>query len=256
MNRSTIVAAGLVLTGCLVAWADRPIQRDGQPEVEEQEQPNVPGPTDLEWHILNFSGGSPTFIPERVLASRPLEELGFSSSGLSRITGLDRYAAPPGCQPRMGRSGRGAFASFSIEEAIASEPVAFAGTVKRIVPGLSTWELFVGRAVYVEIEEVIHGDISPIGREVAFVIPGGTILLEGKPICTDPEDGLHQPLVGDRLVVAGVPSGFDPFSFQEVLVLPVMANEVRPVDSPILGVDAQPVPYRRLVPDLSKEQRE
>lgn len=100
---------------------------------------------------------------------------------------------------------------------------------------------------------MLHGDFSPSLGMVAFVIPGETILIDGTPVCSDPDEGLHQPLVGDRLVVAGVPSDRDPLSFQEVLVLPIMGAEVLPVESPILGPDAQPISVDRIVPDCARD---
>lgn len=238
------------------ASGDRLIQqKEPQPTPTAPEPPSEPAATDLEWRTLNFGGGSLTFIPEKVLATRTLEELGLTGSEISGVSRLKRKAQPPACQWwRMPPAGRGAYASFSIEEAIASEPVAFVGTVKRIVPGLSNWSIFVGRAVYVEVEHVLHGDFSPSLGMVAFVIPGGTIVIEGTPVCSDPDDGLHQPLVGDRLVVAGIPSDQDPLSFQEVLVLPILGAEVLPVESPLLGADAQPISVERIVPELRQEQ--
>lgn len=228
----------LILIAALCAEAERP-----RPERE----------VDPAWRSLYFGGPSPSFIPERVLAARSLEELGLTDSEISRIEWL-KESQPPHCHRLASRAPRGQYASFTIEEAIASEPIAFVGEVQRIVPGISNWQLFVGSAVYLKVEEVLHGDYSPPNGMAAITVPGGTVLLDGMRVCTQPEEGFHQPLVGDRLIVAGVASDVDPLIFQGVLVLPIMGGEIHPVESPLLGVDAKPIPVRDLLADSREEQ--
>lgn len=103
------------------ASADRPLQQKA-PEPAAPTEPTPPA-ADLEWRTLNFSGSrSPSFIPEKVLATRTLEELGLTGSEISGVSRLKRKAQSPACQWwRLPPADRGEYASCSIEEAIASE---------------------------------------------------------------------------------------------------------------------------------------
>lgn len=245
-------AMGPVIQLVLLATLSAAFQVAGD-QPRPNREPGADG--DVGWRMLYYGTDSPSFIPEALFAGRSLEEIGFTKSEISRIEGLKDHE-PPYCQRLYSRTPRAQSASLTIEEALAREPVAFVARVERIVPGLSDRQLFVGNAVYLRVETVLHGEYPRAGDLAAIVLAGATMTLDGTSVCTHPEEGIPQPLVGDRLVVSGSPSENDPVAFDHVLLFPIVADEVMPVDSSILAVDAQPVPVGQLVPDLREEEKQ
>lgn len=194
--------------------------------------------------ILGFSG-PPAFVPEALLTSVPVEELGLSDNDLLILRGMKTHSQPPGCQRDLGTARPGQFSSLTINQAVATEKVVIIGTVERIVPGWDAWRKFVGNAIYLGVEEIFRGNPKNL-QVVAVSLPGATITLEGVPIGTNAIEGTPQPLIGDRLLIAGMPSEVGPPFVQEVLVLPIVNGEVHPVPSPILAPDARPIAVDRL----------
>lgn len=176
------------------------------------------------------------FVPEEVLASRPLEDipmgtylrddllstLNYRRNPLRHLItgkplGVDcrRSSEPaaPGSSPR----------AEELLDAILGRDAAVLATVDYVVPGWGHTYAGPETAVYGTVIEALHDTVGTFRprAEVSFLRSGADIRVQGVQLCSEPAKGEHEARPHDRLLIIGYASKTNPGLLYTNTVFPV-----------------------------------
>ena len=181
------------------------------------------------------------FVPETLLASKMLLPVDLSSQknlDLRLERGPKMASRCDFLEPSMGQ-GTLPDASNLMDLVTSSQ----AAVVGRIVNTESGWDARMRRVVTkveLEVSLSLKGPFLA-GTKVAFLSPGGSMLLAGKNICTSPRKGFYQPQVGDQIVVSAEPSAANSRLLEYPYVFPLSEGKIQPEPYPALRAEQSPV---------------
>lgn len=233
-------AAILLLAPGASPAAGQTAQESAPAPPAEQEQPDYLDYSDQ----VVWNSHAPTralFLPQSVLDTTPLKELPLlpryiqSVEGSVNLSEADRRRSRPDpCSvayedPVVLRT---IDSPPTIPEWIASQYLAFLGTVIDTVPGLGTW----GKPrpvtlVYVQVEEILRdGDDSlQLSQVLAYFQEDARIELNGKKHCSKLPRGADLAEVGERVLFTGARYGGHEFFLSAGYVFPVREEKVLPL---------------------------
>lgn len=147
----------------------------------------------------------------------------------------------------------------SLPQLLANQKVAWIGVIKETVPGYTPWYHRVVTAVYLEVQEVLHGaqvaGAPEEGDVVAVFVHGGETSVAGSPLCGNRFERFTAPHVGQRFILAGQPWAADPGFFHDHVRFPVESNEVVPEPLAVLREGQLPMDLQTLKQEIRKERR-
>ncbi len=190
------------------------------------------------------------FVPEALLASRMMVPVDLSSQKNFDLRLSGESKSTPPCDFLEPSMGQGTLPEASdLKALVNSSRVAVVGKIVSTEPGWDARLKRVVTKVNLEVTHPLKGRLKA-GSKIAFLSPGGSMLLANKRICTLPRRGFYQPRIGDEVVVSAEPSITNPRLLESPYVFPLSGGKVQPEPYPALISEQKPLSLNKLL-DLS-----